>query len=200
MEQMLTTGGGWQDQIGGLVGGVKFIETRPGLKPRPLIYQLDPFLFEDPQASACFTLFYTGMTRLAKNILQEVVDSVNGMEPAYLFTIRGLKQLSQKAREAISLRSLSQLADILNLSWRSNQYIHPSTTNDDIKATLDDLGGLYIGMKLLGAGGGGYALFISESPAQASRLRQRLREKHENDRARIVDMSLNRRGLLVSVS
>ena len=200
MEQMLTTGGGWQDQIGGLVGGVKFIETRPGLKPRPLIYQLDPFLFEDPQASACFTLFYTGMTRLAKNILQEVVDSVNGMEPAYLFTIRGLKQLSQKAREAISLRSLLQLADILNLSWRSNQYIHPSTTNDDIKATLDDLGGLYIGMKLLGAGGGGYALFISESPAQASRLRQRLREKHENDRARIVDMSLNRRGLLVSVS
>lgn len=200
MEQMLTTGGGWQDQIGGLVGGVKFIETHPGLKPRPLIYQLDPFLFEDPQASACFTLFYTGMTRLAKNILQEVVDSVNGLEPAYLFTIRGLKTLSQKAREAISLRSLSQLADVLSLSWRSNQYIHPSTTNDDIEAMLNDLDGLYLGMKLLGAGGGGYALFISESPAQASRLRQRLRDKHENDRARIVDMSLNRRGLLVSVS
>jgi galactokinase/mevalonate kinase-like predicted kinase len=200
IEQMLTTGGGWQDQIGGLVGGVKLIETQAGLKPRPLIYQLDPFLFEDPQASACFTLFYTGMTRLAKNILQEVVDSVNSLEPAYLFTIRGLKELARQAREAISLRSLPQLADVLNLSWRSNQYIHPSTTNDDIEAMLHDLEGLHIGMKLLGAGGGGYALFVSESPAQASRLRERLREKHENDRARIVDMSLNRKGLLVSVS
>ncbi len=200
MEQMLTTGGGWQDQIGGLVGGVKLIETQPGLKPRPLIYQLDPFLFEDPQASACFTLFYTGMTRLAKNILQEVVDSVNGMEPAYLFTIRGLKALSQRGREAISLRSLPELAEVLNLSWQSNQFIHPSTTNEEIEAMLEDLKGLYLGMKLLGAGGGGYALFVSESPSQAEQLRGRLREKHENDRARIVDMSLNRRGLRVSVS
>jgi galactokinase/mevalonate kinase-like predicted kinase len=200
MEQMLTTGGGWQDQIGGLVGGVKYIETQPGLKPRPLIYQLDPFLFEDPQASTCFTLFYTGMTRLAKNILQEVVDRVNEMEPAYLFTVRGLKALAQEAREAISLRSIPQLADVLNRSWRSNQRIHPSTTNDDIEALLADLKGLYIGMKLLGAGGGGYALFLSESPAQASRLRRRLKEKHEKDRSRLVDISLNRVGLLVSVS
>jgi galactokinase/mevalonate kinase-like predicted kinase len=200
MEQMLTTGGGWQDQIGGLVGGVKLVETQPGLKPRPLIYQLDPFLFEDPQASACFTLFYTGMTRLAKNILQEVVDSVNGMEPAYLFTIRGLRTLSQKGREAISLRSLPQLSEVLNLSWRSNQYIHPSTTNEDIEAMLEDLEGLYLGVKLLGAGGGGYALFVSESPNQAEQLRRRLRQRHGNDRARIVEMSLNRRGLRVSVS
>jgi galactokinase/mevalonate kinase-like predicted kinase len=200
MEQMLTTGGGWQDQIGGLVGGVKYIETQPGLKPRPLIYQLDPYLFEDPQASACFTLFYTGMTRLAKNILQEVVDRVNGMEPAYLFTLSGLKALAHEARQAISLRSIPQLADILNRSWRSNQRVHPSTTNEDIEALLDDLDGLYSGMKLLGAGGGGYALFISESPDQAARLRQRLTEKHGNDRSRIVDISLNRVGLLVSVS
>jgi galactokinase/mevalonate kinase-like predicted kinase len=65
---------------------------------------------------------------------------------------------------------------------------------------LADLEGLYIGMKLLGAGGGGYALFISESPSQASGLRQRLKEKYGNDRSRIVSMSLNRMGLLVSVS
>jgi galactokinase/mevalonate kinase-like predicted kinase len=200
MEQMLTTGGGWQDQIGGLVGGVKFIETQPGMKPRPLIYQIDPFLFEDPQASACLTLFYTGITRLAKNILQEVVEGVNGMEPAYLFTVRGLKALSREAREAISLRDLPRLAEVLDLSWRSNQLIHPSTTNEEIEAMLEDLRGLYLGMKLLGAGGGGFALFVSASPAQAANLRERLREKHENDRARIVDMSLNRQGLRVSVS
>jgi galactokinase/mevalonate kinase-like predicted kinase len=200
MEQMLTTGGGWQDQIGGLVGGVKLIETQAGLRPRPLIYQLDPFLFEDPESSSCFTLFYTGMTRLAKNILQEVVDGCNGMEPAYLFTIRELKAMARQGREAISLRSLPRLAKVLELSWRSNRLIHSSTSNKEIQAMLDDLQGLYLGMKLLGAGGGGFALFVSASPAQAASLRQRLREKHENDRARIVEMSLNRQGLRVSVS
>ena len=40
VEQMLTTGGGWQDQIGGIVGGVKYIESRPALRPSPIVYQL----------------------------------------------------------------------------------------------------------------------------------------------------------------
>ena len=30
LEQMLTTGGGWQDQVGGLTGGVKLLTTAPG--------------------------------------------------------------------------------------------------------------------------------------------------------------------------
>ena len=31
LEQMLTTGGGWQDQVGGLWGGIKLVTTAPGL-------------------------------------------------------------------------------------------------------------------------------------------------------------------------
>ncbi len=31
LEQMLTTGGGWQDQVGGLTGGIKLVTTAPGL-------------------------------------------------------------------------------------------------------------------------------------------------------------------------
>jgi hypothetical protein len=91
-----------------------------------------PILFEDPQASTFFNLFYTGITRLAKNIMQEVVEAVNSMEPAYLFTVRGLKALSREAREAISLRNLPRLAEVLELPWRSNQHIHPSATNKEI--------------------------------------------------------------------
>ena len=34
LEQMLTTGGGWQDQVGGLTGGVKLVTTQPGLPQR----------------------------------------------------------------------------------------------------------------------------------------------------------------------
>ena len=32
MEQMMSTGGGWQDQIGGVTDGIKYITSRPGLK------------------------------------------------------------------------------------------------------------------------------------------------------------------------
>ena len=34
LEQLVTTGGGWQDQAGGLFPGVKLIQTLPGLANR----------------------------------------------------------------------------------------------------------------------------------------------------------------------
>lgn len=199
MEQMLTTGGGWQDQIGGIAGGVKYIQTTPGLRPEPLVYQIDPFVFDDPASAQRFTLYYTGVTRLAKNILADVVDRVNTMEPAYRFTLRSLKELARSARDAISLRNLDQLAGLLRASWKANKLIHASTTNDEVERLLKDVSGLYSGMKLLGAGGGGYVLFLSESVEQAEHLRERL-AGIDDERARIVGMSLNPTGLQVSVS
>jgi galactokinase/mevalonate kinase-like predicted kinase len=199
MEQMLTTGGGWQDQLGGITGGVKYLSSQPGLKPQPLIHQLDPFLVTDPESLACYSLYYTGITRLAKGILQDVVDRVNSMEPSYLFTLRSLKQLARRARDAFSLRRRDLLAAVLDASWKANKRIHESTSNDEVEALLFDGGGLFQGAKLLGAGGGGYALFLSDTEQSAALLRERL-SRRENDRARLVDMRLNHEGLRVTVS
>ena len=203
MEQMLTTGGGWQDQIGGAAGGVKFVESAPGLRPDPRVYQLDPFLFEDPASAGRMTLFYTGATRLAKNILQEVVDGFNGMTPAYLFTVRRIGSLAHAARRAIATRDLDALAEVVGESWKENTLIHPSTSNPEIEELLRRLAPHYQAVKLLGAGGGGYALFISESVAAAGRLRAELDAQvaeTDNPRARRVDVSLNKLGLQVTVS
>src|SRR5262249_39565369 len=40
LEQRLSTGGGWQDQVGGIVGGVKSTITSPGVPQRPVIETL----------------------------------------------------------------------------------------------------------------------------------------------------------------
>ncbi len=200
VEQMLTTGGGWQDQIGGLVGGVKCIESRPGQRPHPVIHQLDPFLFQDRESLACFTLFYTGITRLAKNILSEVVDQVNGASKAYLFTLRHMAQLALDAKDAIERRDRLALADVLALSWAANQRVHPSTTNEEVEEILAATRAHFRGTKLLGAGGGGYALFLSEDRREAEAVREVLRRRFENERARLVDFSPSACGLEVSVS
>ncbi len=199
LELMLTTGGGWQDQIGGVAGGVKFISSRAGISPTPIVDQLDPFVFSSPESSSRFTLYYTGITRLAKDILQDVVRRADSLEPAYLFTLRSLKRLARRAREVISRRDLTGLAEVLNASWEENKLVHPSTTNEEVESLLAGLQGLYAGMKLLGAGGGGYVLFLSESTDSARRLRDRLAAL-EHERARVVDMGINTEGLRVTVS
>jgi galactokinase/mevalonate kinase-like predicted kinase len=200
VEQMLTTGGGWQDQIGGLVPGVKCVESRPGLRPHPVVHQLDPFLFQDPGSLACCTLFYTGITRLAKNILAEVVDQVNGASKAYLFTLRHMAQLALDAKDAIERRDLDGLADVIALSWAANTRVHPSTSNEEVEELLAATRPFVRGVKLLGAGGGGYALFLSPGPRDAWEVRDVLRKRFEDERARLVDFSLSTCGLEVSVS
>ena len=200
VEQMLTTGGGWQDQIGGLVGGLKYVESRPALKPRPVIHQLDPWIFESPECMQTMTLFYTGVTRLAKGILQEVVDKVNGMGRAYLFTHARLVELAREARDAIALRNLADLARVIGESFKENKLIHASTTNEEIEAMISATAPHFSGMKLLGAGGGGFAMYVSPDPREAAALRTILVSRFENERARLVEFSLNKTGLEVTVS
>jgi len=70
LEQMLTTGGGWQDQVGGLTPGIKVGHSKAEL---PLKIDVT-FLTVPIDALKSFSnqliLIYTGKTRLAKNLLQ----------------------------------------------------------------------------------------------------------------------------------
>ena len=67
---MLTTGGGWQDQVGGLTAGIKV-----GHSPAALPLKVDftyPAINDDTVKafSDRLVLIYTGKTRLARNLLQ----------------------------------------------------------------------------------------------------------------------------------
>jgi galactokinase/mevalonate kinase-like predicted kinase len=146
------------------------------------------------------TLFYSGITRLAKGLLQDVVKRANGMERAFLFTLGRIGELAEDAREAISLRDLDGLGWIIGESFRENKFIHECTTNADMERMIAATAPYRIGVKLLGAGGGGFALFVSQDIEGAQSLRRMLKEKYEDDRARLVEFGLNKKGLEVTVS
>ncbi|WKX94042.1 hypothetical protein Q1695_011363 [Nippostrongylus brasiliensis] len=72
VEQLLTTGGGWQDQVGCLYSGLKkgFIcDVGKGVDVKRIPISDD---FEK-EINRRLCLIYTGKTRLAKNLLQEVI-------------------------------------------------------------------------------------------------------------------------------
>ena len=70
MEQILTTGGGWQDQVGGLLPGIKVGHSKAEL-PLKIDVTFPPIPAHTVRAfSDRLILVYTGKTRLAKNLLQ----------------------------------------------------------------------------------------------------------------------------------
>ena len=66
----MTTGGDWQDQVGGLTPGIKFTLSKARL-PLHIEVSFPPIPDDIVHAfSDRLLMVYTGKTRLAKNLLQ----------------------------------------------------------------------------------------------------------------------------------
>lgn len=70
IEQMLTTGGGWQDNVGGLVPGFKISRSQASLPLKVEAEKLELSEKTVEELSKRLVCFYSGRTRLAKNLLQ----------------------------------------------------------------------------------------------------------------------------------
>ena len=200
LEQLLTTGGGWQDQAGGLHRGVKVIETIPGLEQKPIIRWLPEHLFEEGLRSGTLLLYYTGIRRLAKNILHEIVRSLFLNSRPQLDIINDIRSHAVHTFDALQMGNWNTLAEAVGKSWELNQRLDAGTNPPGVQAILDQIADYVAGAKLLGAGGGGYLLIVAKDEQAARLLRSRLEDKSGRGSARFVDFSISQEGLAITRS
>ncbi len=199
LEQALTTGGGWQDQIGGAVDGVKVIRTEAGLVPDPSIHYV-PGDVLDPRANGGATLlYYTGITRLAKNILQHVVGRYLDRDRRTMDTLRRIHALPPMVADAMARKDIAEFGRLIDTAWELNKRLDPDSTNEEIELLLDRVRPHVHGAKLLGAGGGGFLLMVCKSPDDARAVRGMLAAEPANERARFFDFDINAEGAVVTV-
>ena len=200
LEQMLTTGGGWQDQFGGVLGGVKLLQTERGFEQTPLVRWLPNDLWTQPEYRPCHLLYYTGITRTAKQILAEIVRRMFLNDNAELRLLREMKAHTMEMYEAIQQNDFRRMGLLMRKTWQQNQTLDSGTNPAAVAkqtALIDDL---CLGYKLPGAGGGGYLYMIAKDPEAAARIKQILTENKINRNARFVDMTLSTTGLQISRS
>ena len=200
LEQMLTTGGGWQDQIGGAASGLKLITTESGMVPDPLIRWLPVDSFCPGRNGGSTLLYYTGVTRLAKNILQKVVGRYLDRDREVMRVLDQLKEECLKVRDALERRDSGLLGATVGRVWELNKRLDPGSTNDEIAALMDRIQPYSLGAKLLGAGGGGSMFIICPDSETAARCKADLEGDPPNSLARFFDFSVNDCGLEVTVS
>ena len=198
LEQMLTTGGGWQDQIGGAVDGVKVIAAGPGMVPEPSIHYVPADVLDPRKNGGVSLLYYTGITRLAKNILHQVVGRYLDRNRAAMAAQRAIHALPPHVARAMARKDLPAFGRLVDVAWRQNTCLDPGSTTPQVDAILDRLGPHIHGAKLVGAGGGGFMLIICKTPDDAAAVRQMLQADPPNDRARFFDFDISTRGLVVT--
>jgi len=200
LEQMLTTGGGWQDQAGAIFRGIKLIETAPGLAQKPVIGWLPHHLFDHDYANRSILLYYTGITRLAKNILAEIVRGIFLNSPSHLGIIADIGANADFASAAIQKCDYEMLLAAIRNSWALNQRLDAGTNPPEVEQILDVIRDYLAAAKLLGAGGGGYLLLFGKDETAAAKIKQLLTNHPPNARARFVDFSLSETGLQLTRS
>ena len=200
LEQMLTTGGGWQDQFGGVLGGVKLLQTGRGFAQNPQVRWLPNDLWTQPEYRPCHLLYYTGITRTAKQILAEIVRRMFLNDNAELRLLREMKEHTMEMYEAIQQNDFQRMGLLMRKTWQQNQALDSGTNPPAVASLTDLIDDLCLGYKLPGAGGGGYLYMIAKDPEAAARIKQILSDHRQNKNARFVEMDLSLKGLQVSRS
>jgi len=178
LEQMLTTGGGWQDQVGGLVGGIKLITTAPGLPQRIRVEPVQLSPAGQAGLEARLMVVYTGQQRLAKNLLHAMMARWMAREPNTVGILGDLAQLALAMREALEGGRLDEFGGLIDQHWALNKRLDAGCTNPFIDGLFEAARPYISGGKLAGAGGGGFAIMIARDAQAALRLTAILAQRY----------------------
>lgn len=199
LEQRLSTGGGWQDQVGGIVGGLKSTIAQPGVPQRPIV---QPLTLSDAQYQALedrLVIYFSGQQRLARDILRRVMGRWLGREPAMLRLMDELREGAARLTEALPRGDWLAAATEIARYWRIKCELYPGSTTPFIDVLMLECREHYLAGGLAGAGGGGFAYFFCRDAHQATLLRSRLRERslRPGSPGSLYTTRINRDGLKV---
>jgi len=197
VEQMLTTGGGWQDQVGGLLGGVKLTRSAARL-PLRVVPEVVPVSPEFMTAVADhMVLVFTGRPRLAKHLLQNVIRQWFSRMPEICSNVRNLVANAEAAAEAMRSGDLPGLGACLNAYWAQKKIMAPGSEPRSVTEWRESLSEGLLGFTLAGAGGGGFAMLLTKTPRAHDWVRQTLADCPGMEGAYVSEATADQEGMVL---
>jgi D-glycero-alpha-D-manno-heptose-7-phosphate kinase len=192
VETVLGILGGKQDQYAAAMGGFNLFEfEESGVKIHRIAIQPDRMT----ELESLMTLVYTGQARLSSNLHENVWGGFRAGKKSVVEALFRLRDSAYRAREIFESGDFDQLGALLNLQHQCAKDLDASLSNDLVEGIFDLVRDDIRGGKCCGAGGGGCMIFISETPAQAARAREKLRARD----LRVIDFQFALRGLTVTM-
>ena len=174
MEQIMSTGGGWQDQVGGLTPGIKFITTMPGVVQDIHVEPVRMTAGCLKELDSRLILIYTGQRRLARNLLRDVVGRYIGNEPENVAALNEIQRVAALMRFELERGHIDDFAHLLSRHWELSRQIDAGSSNTLIEQIFSAVDDLIEGRMICGAGGGGFLQVIMKNGVIRDEVRERL--------------------------
>lgn len=187
MEQIMSTGGGWQDQVGGLTSGFKLIESKPGLRQVLTVKHIEVPAETVAELNERFVCIWSGQRRLARNLLRSVVGRYIGNEPDALEALNRMPRIAALGVFELERGNVDAFASLMDEHWKLSRMLDAGSTNtciDQIFLSIDDL---ICGRMVCGAGGGGFLQVVLKKGVTKDELSARLKEVFQDSGAAVWD-------------
>lgn len=190
MEQIMSTGGGWQDQVGGITDGIKYITAAPGLKQEIKVHHIRLPEKTERELKERFALVYTGQRRLARNLLRDVVGNYIGNEPDTVNALNEIQRVASLMAFELRRGHVDDFARLLEEHWELSKKIDAGSTNTLIDQIFDSIAPFIDGRMICGAGGGGFLQVILKKGVSREAVHDRLKEVFQDSDIDVWDCEL----------
>ncbi|MBQ8546293.1 MAG: bifunctional fucokinase/L-fucose-1-P-guanylyltransferase [Clostridia bacterium] len=174
MEQIMSTGGGWQDQMGGLDKGFKLVYSEKGIKQQVNSARLNIPDATIDELNKRYAIIYTGQRRLARNLLREVVGKYIGSNKEATTVLTEIQRLAIIMKATLEKGNLTAFAELLNAHWELSKKLDSGSTNTCIDQIFIAIEDLIDGKMICGAGGGGFLQVVMKRGITREDLKERL--------------------------
>lgn len=190
MEQIMSTGGGWQDQVGGITPGLKYITSMPGIDQQLKVTHIEIPEAAKKELDDRFVLIYTGQRRLARNLLRDVVGRYVGNEPDSLFALEEIQKTAALMRFELERGNVDGFAKLLDYHWELSKKVDAGSSNTLIEQIFSSIEELIDGKLVCGAGGGGFLQAILKKGVTRQQVEDRLNEVFMDGLVGVADCRL----------
>ena len=190
MEQIMSTGGGWQDQVGGITPGLKYIMSMPGIEQKLKVTHVEIPETAKKELDDRFVLIYTGQRRLARNLLRDVVGRYVGNEPDSLFALEEIQKIAALMRFELERGNIDGFARLLDYHWELSKKVDAGSSNTLIEQIFSSIEELIDGKLVCGAGGGGFLQIILKKGVNKQQIADRLNKVFMDSLVEVADCKL----------
>ena len=176
MEQIMSTGGGWQDQVGGLAPGIKMVTSHAAVRQQ---ITCTPCVINEKtmkELDERFCLIYSGQRRLARNLLRDVVGRYVGGNADAVEVLYEIQRSAVLMRFELEKGDVDAFARLLNEHWELSKRLDSGCTNVCIDMIFKAVEDLIDAKMICGAGGGGFLQVVLKKGITAKQLQERLHD------------------------
>lgn len=173
-EQLMKTGGGWQDQICGVSFGLNNTTAAAGIEQHTVIEKIPVSSGFQNVINERFAIVYTGQRHYGRFIVYDIMNRYLEGEPEVRGAFEDLRRLNVPMKEAFLREDIKKIADLLNRQFDLLKKLSENITDPQIDFLAEECRSYADGVCICGAGAGGYLMLVLKKDKRFDELAEHL--------------------------